>query len=75
MNEKKLLRTICAHPTNEPYSMSYAVKAELSPTSLRRALEHGLVKKEIVLEDVETGVYYVVDPVLKSYLKMYVTQN
>jgi len=71
MNERKLLRWMCANPTDQPYSMEYAMKAGLSPTSLRRALEEGLIKKEIVIQDSDTGVFYVIDPVLKSYLKMY----
>ena len=68
INERKLLKLMCKTPTDKPFSMQYASMADLSPTSLRRSLEDGLLKKELVMRDTGTGEYYVVDPVLKYYL-------
>lgn len=71
MNERKLLRVMCNKPTSKPYSMEYASIVNLSLTSLRRALEDGLGKKEIVIQDTDSGIFYVVDPVIKAYLRMH----
>ena len=71
LNERKLLRLICEQPTDKPYAIDYAAQIGLSPTSLRRALEEGLLKKEIVMVNYETGVFSVIDPVLKAYLTRY----
>lgn len=70
INERKLLKLISRKPTNKPYSIQYTNETDLSPTSLRRALEDGLLSKEIVMRDLQTGEYYVFDPVFKYYLNI-----
>lgn len=50
--------------------LKYVTRSQLSPTSLRRALE-GLLEKEFVIQDQDTGMYHVIDPVLKAYFRLY----
>ena len=68
LNQRKLLRYLCIHPTELPFSYETSMGSNLSVSAIQVSLSP-LIEKDLVVE--QDGIYRVIDPTLKYYFEMF----